>query len=155
MNIEDYVAVSSLPGLYKMVVNRDNGLIIEDMDTGKKRFASARKHQFTPLASIGIYTDDDTTELKLVFNAMLQQQESNPPVALNASKEDISAYFASILPEYDRERVYLSDIKRVIKWFTFLNDRDLLKLEEEQSEEGQKEETPTETPAEESTKAAE
>ena len=155
MNIEDYVAVSGLPGLYKMVVNRDNGLIIEDMDTGKKRFASARKHQFTPLASIGIYTDDDTTELKLVFNTMLEQIESNPPAGPKASKEDITAYFASILPEYDRERVYLSDIKRVIKWFNFLNDRDLLKLEEGSDEEVQKEEDQTETTAEESTKAAE
>ena len=166
MNIEDYVAVSGMSGLYKMVVNRDNGLIIEDLDSGKKRFASARKHQFTPLASIGIYTDDDTTELKLVFNTMLQQIADNPPVATNASKEDISAYFASILPEYDRERVYLSDIKRVIKWFNFLNGRDLLKFEEEQSEEEQSEEEQSEeeqkaedvteeAPAEESTKASE
>ncbi|MEM1323973.1 MAG: DUF5606 domain-containing protein [Bacteroidota bacterium] len=155
MNIDEFVAVSGLSGLYKMVVNRSNGLIIENLDNGKKRFASSRKHQFTPLASIGIYTLTDTTELKEIFRRMLEQFENNPPAAIKAGPDEIISYFTKILPDYDRDRVYLSDIKRVIKWFNFLNDRNLLSLEEEQKEEeeqeAQTEEGTTETVAEETT----
>ncbi len=126
MKLEDFVAVSGLPGLFRMVANRSNGLIVEDLDSGKRRFASARKHQFTPLASIGIYTDDDTAELSTVFQNMKDQLETNPPVPTNSSSDDLADYFASILPEYDRDRVHNSDIKKVIKWFNFLHSRDLL-----------------------------
>ncbi len=127
MKIENIMAVSGLPGLYRMAANRNNGLIIEDLSTGKKRFASARKHQFTPLESIGIYTDDgDTAELRVVFRNMLDQLEDNPPVDAGASTEELTEYFADILPNYDRDRVKVGDIKKVIKWFAFLKDQELL-----------------------------
>ncbi|MEO1517761.1 MAG: DUF5606 domain-containing protein [Bacteroidota bacterium] len=149
MKLEDIVAVSGLAGLHKMVANRNNGLIVEDLDNGKRRFASSRKHQFTPLASIGIYTDEDTIELKVVFRSMLEQMESNPPIATNASAEAMKDYFSKILPEFDRDRVYPSDIKKVIKWFNFLHKRDLLdealKEEETEGTEAEGAETTTET----------
>ncbi|MEZ5039893.1 MAG: DUF5606 domain-containing protein [Saprospiraceae bacterium] len=127
MNLDNLIAVSGLPGLYKMAANRGNGLIIEDLTTGKKRFASARKHQFTPLESIGIYTDDgDTSELKMVFGNMLDQLADNPPVKPTADPELLHKYFSEILPNYDRDRVLIGDIKKVIKWFNYLNDKGLL-----------------------------
>ncbi|MBX2876970.1 MAG: DUF5606 domain-containing protein [Saprospiraceae bacterium] len=136
MNLENLIAVSGLPGLYKMAANRGNGLIIEDLASGKKRFASARKHQFTPLESIGIYTDDgDTTELKNVFGAMLEKAESNPPVKASASPADLNNYFSEILPNYDRDRVLIGDIKKVIKWFNYLNDKGLLITKETTTDE--------------------
>lgn len=144
MNIEDFVAVSAMPGIFKMVANRGNGLIVEDIDSGKRKFAPARKHQFTPLASIGIYADieEDTIELKEVFRTMLEKVEEFPPVAANSKPEEVSEYFGKVIPEYDRDRVYISDIKKVIKWFTFLNDRKLLVLD---SSDEKTEETETET----------
>jgi hypothetical protein len=127
MNLDNFIAVSGLPGLFKMAANRGNGLIIEDLSTGKKRFASARKHQFTPLESIGIYTDDgDTTELKIVFRNMLDQLEDHPPVKASASPAELNNYFSEILPNYDRDRVLIGDIKKVIKWFNYLNNKGLL-----------------------------
>ena len=141
MKLDEFVAVSGMPGLYKMVANRNNGLIVADLDSGKRKFAPARKHQFTPLASIGIYTDDgDTQELHKVFRAMLEKQESNPPVSTNASSNEIHDYFGLVLPEFDRDRVYTSDIKKVIKWFNFLNERNLITLEEESSDDTSEEE---------------
>lgn len=131
MNLEEFVAVTGLPGIYKLAANRSNGLIVEDLDNGKKRFVSARKHQFTPLASIGIYTLTDTEELKVIFKTMLEQVEENPLPKTNAPVADILAYFEKVLPTFDRDRVYVSDIKKVIKWFAFLNERNLLKIEEE------------------------
>lgn len=140
MKLEDFVAVSGMPGVFKMVANRNNGLIIEDLDNGKRKLAAARSHQFTPLASIGIYAGDDTEELKVVFKSMLEKYESLPPVSVNASKDEIFDYFGEILPNFDRERVYISDIKKVIKWFNFLHERNLLSLEEEETEDKSKEE---------------
>lgn len=131
MKIENIMAVSGLPGLYRMAANRNNGLIIEDLSTGKKRFASSRKHQFTPLESIGIYTDDgDTAELRIVFRNMLDQLEDNPPVDAGGPTAELTEYFADILPNYDRDRVKVGDIKKVIKWFAFLQEQGLLEDDE-------------------------
>ncbi len=131
MKFDEMVAVSGLPGVYKMVANRSNGLIVKDIETSKTRFASARKHQFTPLASIGIFTDDDTTELKEVFKMMKEKLASNPLPKPN-NPEELKKYFAEILPNYDRDKVHVNDIKKVVKWFTFLNAKDLLDFSEEE-----------------------
>ncbi len=125
MKFDEMVAVSGLPGVYKMVANRSNGLIVKDIDTNKTRFASARKHQFTPLASIGIFTDDDTTELKEVFKMMKEKITSHPLPKPNNPGE-LKKYFAEVLPNYDRDKVHVNDIKKVVKWFTFLDAKDLL-----------------------------
>ena len=141
MNLEDLVAVSGMSGIYKMAANRNNGLIVEDLDSGKRKFASARKHQFTPLESIAIYTDDDdSVELAKVFKSMLEQIEDTPPVKTSAKSAQVRDYFNDILPNHDRDKVHVSDIKKVIKWFNFLNERNLLSLEEEAKEEGGDEE---------------
>ena len=134
MNFDEFMAVSGLPGLYQMVANRSNGLIIEELNSGKRRFASSRKHQFTPLASIGIYTDDgEALELKKVFRNMHDQYEDNPPVDANVKTEELREYFIDVLPNYDKDRVRTSDIKKVIRWFTFLKDNDLLSSIEEKT----------------------
>lgn len=126
MKLDEFIAVSGLPGVYKVGANRSNGLLLEDIDTGKTRFASVRKHQFTPLASVAIYTLMDSTPLSEIFESMKAQIDENPPVATNANSSEIFAYFEKILPDFDRDKVYMSDIKKVIKWFVFLNERNLL-----------------------------
>ena len=132
MDLKDYLAVSGLPGIYRMVASRNNGLIIEDLDDGKRKFVSSRKHQFTPLESIAIYTDDgDSTELKNVFRNMLEQLADNPPVSPNAKSEELKEYFADVLPTYDENRVHVGDIKKVIKWFSFMHQRNLFSSTEE------------------------
>lgn len=137
MNLEKLVSVTGLSGIYKVAANKNNGLIIEDLDSGKHKFVSARKHQFTPLESISIYTDTDSAPLTKVFGSMLEQFDDTPPVAPNASKADMQEYFADILPDYDRDRVYPSDMKKVIKWFNFLKERDLLKEASEEEKESE------------------
>jgi len=136
MDFDKLVAVSGMPGLYKMVSNRSNGLVVENLDTGKVKFASTRKHQFTPLASIAIFTDDEdeSVELKNVFKTMLEKMEEIPPVKSSAGKNELMEYLEKILPTYDRDRVYPGDVKKLIKWFNFLKERDLLKFEEEKEE---------------------
>jgi hypothetical protein len=136
MNLEQLIAVSGLSGIYRMAANRSNGLIIEDVQSGKRRFASSRKHQFTPLESISIFTDDgDSMELKKVFRNMKQQQEDNPPPAASAKSEELHDYFAEVLPTYDRDRVFNGDIKKVIKWFNYLDEAGMLNDSAESDEE--------------------
>lgn len=131
MKLDDLVAVSGMSGVFKLAANRDNGLIIEDLDSGKRKFAPARKHQFTPLASIGIFTLEDSTELKFIFRTMVEQMEENPVPTTSGSSKELHAYFRKILADYDEDKVHTSDIKKVIKWFNFLNERSLIDMEDE------------------------
>ncbi len=133
MNLDDLIAVSGLPGLYRMAANRSNGLIVEHLETGKRRFVSSRKHQFTPLGSIAIYTDDgDSVELANVFRNMRDQFDDRPPVDTSAKSEELFDYFADVLPNYDPDRVYPGDVKKVIKWFNSLKENGLLTDSEEE-----------------------
>ncbi|MBK6947473.1 MAG: DUF5606 domain-containing protein [Haliscomenobacter sp.] len=132
MDLEKFVAVSGMSGLFKLVANRNNGLILEDLNNGKRKFVPSRGNQFTPLASIGIFTNDgETTELKAVFKSIADKQEANPVVDPSSPADELHRYFSEILPEYDRDKVHTGDIKKVIKWFSFLQERDLLNEPEE------------------------
>ena len=132
MNLQDILAVSGLPGLYKVVNTKSNGLLVADLDEGKTRFCSMRKHQFTPMETVAIYTDTDTEDLKTVFNTMLAQLPETEPVSVAAPSNEIKEYFATILPDYDRDRVHIGDMKKVIKWFNFLNERGYLNASDEE-----------------------
>jgi hypothetical protein len=134
MSYEKFVAVSGLPGLYTLVNTRNNGLIISDPDTGKTRFVSIRQHQFTPLATVGIYTFDDTVELEKVFSSIKEKETEHPIVEINENSQKLRDYFSIILPEHDPEKVHISDIKKILKWYDFLNSRGLLEKSEEKSE---------------------
>ncbi len=123
MKFSKIIAVSGLPGLYSVVTERKGGIIVEDMSSKKRRFAPARKHQFAPLESMAVYTDDgDAEPLRKVFGRMREQQEDNPAPAANAGSERLFDYLEDVLPTYDKERVHASDIKRLLKWYHFLHE---------------------------------
>ena len=132
MNLEPYISVSGEQGLFNLVASRNNGLVLEHLETGKSKFYSIRKHQFTPLGTVAIYTLEDTKPLKEVFESMLSKFAEMPPVSLKSENHEIEEYFENILPDYDEDRVSLKDMKKVIKWFTILNDKNLLESDEEE-----------------------
>ena len=134
MSLEKLVAVSGKSGIFRMVGNRSNGLVLQDLDTKKRLFASSRLHQFTPLESISIYTEDEDTQeetasLAKVFINMIEIMDTYPPVSTKANGLDIKQYFAKVLPSYDRDKVLTSDIKKIIKWFNFLHSRNMISIE--------------------------
>jgi hypothetical protein len=138
MNIKDFVVVSGMPGVLKIAASRNNGMLVEDIDTGIVRFASVRKHQFSPLESISIYTDDnDAVELTKVFQSILDHQEENPIPSADDAPDKLRAYFMAILPNHDRDKVHISDIKKVVRWFKFLHERNLLVPEKPEAEESE------------------
>lgn len=132
MNLEPYISVSGESGLFSLVASRNNGLVLENIESGKSRFYSMRKHQFTPLGTVAIYTLTDTKPLKDVFESMQAVLSENPPVSVKSESHVIEEYFESILPEYDEDRVSLKDMKKVIKWFKLLNEKSLLNSNEEE-----------------------
>ncbi|MEM9259278.1 MAG: DUF5606 domain-containing protein [Bacteroidota bacterium] len=133
MKLADIIAVTGLPGLYKVVTERKGGLIVESLANGKRRFAPQRKHQFAPLESMAMYTDDGEAEpLNKLFGRMNEQKEDNPAPAANAKKEELFEYLADILPNYDPELVHASDVKRLLKWYHFMAEHDLFETGEEE-----------------------
>ncbi len=126
MNIKNIIAVSGLPGLHKLVTSKPNGLIVADPDTGKSRFCSVRQYQFTPMETVAIYTDEDTVEIRKVFQTMLDKRADLPVPAPSASHKELINYFEVIIPDYDRDKVFHSDMKKVVKWFLYLDERGYL-----------------------------
>lgn len=127
MDLKNIISISGKSGLYNLVTTRDNGLIVEDLETGKRGFISIRKHQFTPLESIGIYTQADVVELADVFKKMQEADEKGDIPTPNSSGQEIIEFFRKIVPDYDEDRVFLSDMKKALKWYAFLAEKGLLK----------------------------
>lgn len=125
MNLEKYLVIAGVPGVHKLVASRSNGLVIEDRQEGRTRFVPVRQQQVTPLATIAIYTDTEegTIPLSDVFQKMLDLQETNPPVFLDSNSAAFREYFGQVLPEFDRDRVHINDIKKCIKWYNFMLDK--------------------------------
>jgi hypothetical protein len=139
-SIEKIVSISGLPGLYQLEATRGNGLIISDLDTGNRQFVSVRKHQFNPLQSLAIYTYTDSVSLDTIFERLLIENESNPVNdILTQNDKLISEYFRDILPDFDEDKVTPKIIKKVLKWFVYLNDRNLIKTEEEPAQKKEEE----------------
>jgi hypothetical protein len=134
MNLENLVAIAGMPGIYKVVSNKGNGIIVEDLKEKKRQFVSSRQGTITPLETIFIYVEngeEESTHLKNIYISMLEQIETLPVPSIKAADKDLKAYCYKVYPNLDKERVYVSDMKKMIKWFTYLNDLGLLSLTEE------------------------
>ncbi|HXH19140.1 MAG TPA: DUF5606 domain-containing protein [Chitinophagales bacterium] len=126
MEFKDIVSISGMSGLYEVITRRADGMIVRGLDDGKPQFISSRIHVFTPLDAITIYTTDDNTELSRVLLEVKKQVAENPPVDLNADNEKFKSWFKKILPDYHEEKVYVSDIKKLIKWYQQLDKHHLI-----------------------------
>jgi hypothetical protein len=124
-------------GLFKMESHKPSGLIVTSLTEGWTKFVSNREHLFSPLDNISIYTANDTVELLDVMLKAYEQKTSNPTVDAKSDNAALSAYFEKVLPEYDREKVHISDIKKFIKWFQILDEKGILatEIEEKANEE--------------------
>ncbi len=133
MEYAKLVAVTGLPGLFELINSKTDGAIVRSLEDKSTRFVSSRIHNFTHLESIEIYTTGDNVNLVTLFNAMEKASDKLPddkdPVA-------VKIYFEKVFPELDFERVYGSDMKKMIKWFVVLKKNDVeIKLSEQLEEE--------------------
>ncbi len=136
MQYREIVSVTGLSGLYQLLTTKSDGAIVRNIDDKTTKFISARQHNVTPLESIEVYTTGENVRLHNVFQKMQEHESSIPPAdPKSASKNDITIYFKSVFPEFDEERVYVSDMKKMLKWYELLKANDLLKFEVEATEE--------------------
>lgn len=156
MEYKEIVSVTGLGGLFHLLTTKSDGAIVRNISDKSTKFISARKHNVTPLESIEVYTTGENVRLHEVFQNMKDTESKTPPVDAKASSDDIRAYFTTVLPEFDHDRVYVSDMKKMLKWYQMLKENDLLNFDVATTEEETKEEQPEtlaeEEPAEEKPK---
>lgn len=142
------VSVTGLPGLFELVSSKNDGAIVRSLEDKATKFVSSRIHNFSHLESIEIYTVRDNVNLVEVFTAMNNGGDKLPD---GKDAGALKKYFETVFPDLDFERVYSSDMKKIVKWFTILKAANVeIKLRE--FEEEPVEETVAEAPAEEKPK---
>ena len=125
MDYREIVAVTGMGGLYQLLTSKNDGAIVRALSDGKTVFVSARKHQLTPLESIEIYTTGENVRLHNVLQKM-QEHEDTTPLPDTKDAKAIQAYFGTVFPDYDESRVYASDLKKMVRWYSLLKDAKLL-----------------------------
>ena len=152
MEYSKLVAVTGLPGLFELVNSKSDGAIVKSLTDKTTRFVSNRIHSFTHLESIEIYTVRDNVNLVDVFNAMEKTGGSLPD---DKDAAAVKKYFEKAYPDMDFERVYASDMKKMVKWFDVLQKNKveikLSELPEEEEEEVVAEPVVEEKPAKKAT----
>jgi len=133
MEYSKLVAVTGLPGLYELVNSKSDGAIVRSLDDNSTKFASSRIHNFSYLESIEVFTIRDNVNLVDIFHAMEKTGGSLPDGKDNAV---LKKYFEKTYPDLDFERVYASDLKKMVKWFDILKKKNIeIKLSEPPEEE--------------------
>ncbi|MCR4592702.1 MAG: DUF5606 domain-containing protein [Bacteroidaceae bacterium] len=134
--LETILAISGKPGLYKLVSRGNNSLIVETLDAQKKRMPIFGTDKVISLGDIAMYTDDEEVPLRRVFKNIFDK-ESGKKIALDykkASKDELAAFMAEALPNYDRDRVYPADMKKLAQWYNILIENGVTDFEEPKAE---------------------
>jgi hypothetical protein len=151
MEYSRIIGVTGLPGLYELVSSKSDGALVRSLEDGSTKFVSSRIHNLSHLESIEIYTTGENVNLVDVLNAM---KASGTPLPDGKDNKALKTYFETVYPEMDFERVYASDMKKMVKWFEILEksgvEYKLRNADQSETAEVAEEETVTaEAPAEE------
>lgn len=123
MTYNKLVSISGMSGLFELMTSKADGGIVRSLEDKSTKFVSNRVHHFSHLESIEIYTVKDNVNLVDVFAAMAAGKESLPDN--NADNASLKSYFEKVFPEMDFERVYSSDMKKMVRWFKTLNENNI------------------------------
>jgi hypothetical protein len=133
MEYNRIVAVTGMPGLYEIVSSKNDGALVRSLEDGNTKFVSSRIHNLSHLESIEVYTNDENVNLVEIFQAMKADKTALPDVKDNKKLKD---YFEKVFPAIDTERVYASDMKKMVKWYETLEKNNIeYKLSEQEPEE--------------------
>jgi hypothetical protein len=128
MEYAKLISVTGMPGLYELISSKADGAIVRSLQDQSTRFASTRQHSFSQLESIEVYTIRENVNLADIFLAMKASTEALPD---EKDAKAINAYFKKVYPDMDFERVYASDMKKMIRWFAIIQDKGIeIKLSE-------------------------
>ena len=131
--LQTILAISGKPGLYKLVSRAKNSLIVEVLDDTHRRMPAFATDRITSLADIAMYTETDDVPLHKVLTGMKNLEEGKTSALdyKKASGDELREYFAKILPDFDRDRVHNSDIKKLIQWYNILISNGISDFDEE------------------------
>jgi hypothetical protein len=130
MSLEKVLAIAGKPGLYKLIAQTRGGFVAESL-IDKKRLSVSVQQNVSVLSEIAIYTLSEEVPLKQVFESIKKKEKGGQTsVKAKDSKDKLEEYFFKILPDYDEDRVYVSDIKKVIQWYNLLQQHHMLDLDE-------------------------
>lgn len=132
--LKEILSISGKPGLFKLISNTPNALIVESLLDGKRSPAYSNA-KIIALEDISIYTENEDIPLKSVFKRIFEKENGKPAINHKESANAITAYIESVLPEYDKNRVYVSDMRKMIQWYNLLLSKNLLNFEEEGKQE--------------------
>ena len=127
------LAIAGKPGLYKLVSRGKNNLIVEALDATHKRQPAFGTDRITSLADIAMFTETDDVPLMDVLDSLkkLEEGKKSSMDIKKASGDELREYFAKVLPNFDRERVHVSDIKKLLQWYNILVDNGITDFKEE------------------------
>lgn len=143
MSLDKVLAISGKPGLYELKAQTRGGFVAEALADGKKLSVSVR-HNVSMLSEIAIYTYTEEVPLREVFQKIAEKEDGKEAISHKESKAKLEEYFKEILPEYDEDRVYVSDIKKVFQWYNILIGAGMNDFSAPKKEETTKEEATTE-----------
>ncbi len=131
MDLKEIMSVSGQSGLFKFVSQGRNGIIVEAFSDKKRIFVSASQ-KVSALSDIAIFTEGEEVPLKNVLKTIYDTNAGGPAPDSKASPEVLKSFMEKILPDYDRNRVYVSDIKKLVMWYNTLLGLDMLKFDDEE-----------------------
>ena len=127
MELRTVLSITGKPGLFKLIAHRKNGVVVESLLDGARASIPANAN-VSSLGDIASYTYEEEVPLKDVFKAMSNVTEGKEALSHKSSKSDLEDFFGEVLPKFDQERVYASDIKKVIQWFNIIVKNNLLSI---------------------------
>ena len=135
MELKDIIAISGMSGLYKISAQTRSGVIVESLTDGKK-IPIGTNHRISSLADISVFTRTEDLPLSQVLKTIHTKTGGTVSVDLKAEPEELKKYFKGIIEDFDDQRVYASDIKKMLSWYLQLKDKiDFDKLDKEEREE--------------------
>lgn len=136
VDLQKVLSISGYPGLYKYISQARNGIIVESL-TDKRRMSVGGAERVSSLGDIAIFTNTEDVALKDILLKIKEKHNSEQAISHKISTDELKKYFEEILPDYDRERVYPSHIKKMIEWYNILQKNDMLDFVDEQNEQEQ------------------
>lgn len=134
MSLDKILSISGKPGLYKLKTQTRGGLLAESLIDGKNVSVSAR-HNVSLLSEIAIYTLTEEVPLGKVFDRIAEKESGGEAISHKSSRDELEEYFFNVLPDYDEDRVYPSDIKKVVQWYNLLQKNGITDFQSESAEE--------------------
>lgn len=131
MDLSKVLSIAGKPGLFKMVSQSKSGLIVESLLDGR-RIPAFSHERISSLEEISIFTETEDVPLKEVFQSLFKKEDGKATISHKSDTKDLKALMLDILPDYDQERVYVSDIKKLVNWYNLLVDKGLIDMEEDQ-----------------------